>query len=57
MRPLMIRGGRVVDPSRDLDETADVLIEDQVVRAIGPRLGVPDGARTVEAPPTAVDRS
>lgn len=49
MRPLLIRGGRVIDPSRSMDETADVLIESGSVAAIGPNLGVPDGARMIEA--------
>jgi len=34
----LIRGGRVVDPSQDLDQTADVLIRDGRVAEIGPQL-------------------
>ena len=46
---LVIRGGRVVDPSQELDGPADVLIEDGAVTACGPELGTPDGAREVDA--------
>ncbi len=46
---LLIRGGRVVDPSQELDGRADVLIEDGVVTACGPELKAPDGAREVDA--------
>ncbi len=42
--PLLLRGGRVIDPSRGLDAIADVLIEDRRVAAVEPGLGVPDGA-------------
>jgi len=34
-RPLVIRGGRVVDPSQDLDATLDLLLEDGVVARVG----------------------
>src|SRR5438445_4263929 len=43
-RPLVLRGGRVIDPSRDLDETADVLIQDGKIAGLGAGLGAPDGA-------------
>ena len=46
---LLIRGGRVVDPSQEFDGRADVLIEDGVVTACGPALETPDGAREVDA--------
>jgi dihydroorotase len=43
MRPLLLRGGRVIDPSRGFDQTADVLIQDGKVAAVGTGLGNPDG--------------
>src|SRR3989442_4744682 len=43
MRPLLLRGGRVIDPSRGYDQTADVLIQDGKVAAVGSGLGTPDG--------------
>jgi dihydroorotase len=43
-RPLLLRGGRVIDPSRDFDQTADVLVQDGRIAAVGAALGLPDGA-------------
>ncbi|HYL21258.1 MAG TPA: dihydroorotase [Gemmatimonadales bacterium] len=43
-RPLLLRGGHVIDPSRNLDEPADVLVQDGKVSGVGRGLGVPDGA-------------
>ncbi|HSL85089.1 MAG TPA: amidohydrolase family protein, partial [Thermoanaerobaculia bacterium] len=47
--PLLIRGGRVVDPSRDLDEALDLLLEDGVVAKVGESLEAPKGAEVVDA--------
>ena len=44
MRPIVLRGGRVIDPSRDFDQTADVLIQDGRIAAVGVELGAPDEA-------------
>jgi dihydroorotase len=41
---LLLRGGRVADPSRGMDEPADVLIQDGEIAAVGTGIGVPDGA-------------
>ena len=49
MRPILIRGGRVIDPSRDTDEVTDLLLADGKVRAVGGNLGQPDDALVVEA--------
>ncbi|HET7040355.1 MAG TPA: dihydroorotase [Gemmatimonadales bacterium] len=49
MRPLLIRGGRLIDPSRNLDEVADLLIQDGTVAGVGRGLGAPDGAETLDA--------
>jgi len=43
-RPLLLQGGRVIDPSRDFDQTADVLIQDGRIAGVGASLGTPDGA-------------
>ena len=43
-RPLLLRNGRVIDPRRGLDQTADVLVTDGKIAAVGPGLGAPDGA-------------
>ena len=44
MRPLLLQGGRVIDPSRGLDQTADLLVQDGKIAGVGPSLGAPDGA-------------
>jgi dihydroorotase len=48
-RPLLLKGGRVIDPSNGVDQVADVLIQDGKVAAVGPGLAAPEGAevRTV----------
>ena len=43
MQPLLLKGGRVIDPSRSFDQTADVLVQDGKIAAVGPTLGTPDG--------------
>lgn len=47
--PLLLRGGRVVDPASNTDRTADVLIVDGHIAAVGKGLGAPDGAEVMEA--------
>ncbi|HTR19631.1 MAG TPA: dihydroorotase [Gemmatimonadales bacterium] len=41
-RPILLKGGRVIDPSRNADAVADVLIEDGKVTAVGSGIGGPD---------------
>jgi dihydroorotase len=41
---MLLRNGRVIDPSRSFDQTADVLVADGKIAAVGPGLGAPDGA-------------
>lgn len=48
MKPIVLRGGRVIDPSRDRDEIADVVIDDGTIAAIGTGLGTPDGAEVID---------
>ncbi|MGN6390717.1 MAG: dihydroorotase [Gemmatimonadales bacterium] len=48
-RPILLRGGRVIDPSRGVDETADLLLQDGKVAAAGRGLGTPDGAEVLDA--------
>jgi dihydroorotase len=43
-RDLLLKGGRIVDPSQGLDVVGDVLLRDGKVEACGGTLGVPDGA-------------
>src|SRR5918997_2988626 len=49
MRPILIRGGRVIDPSRGVDEVADLFLADGKVQAHGRDLGRPDDALVLEA--------
>jgi dihydroorotase len=37
--PILLRGGRVVDPSQGMDEVADVVIRDGKIDSIGARIG------------------
>ena len=48
-RPIVIRGGRVIDPSRGGDDVADVLLDDGRVGAVGRNIGTPDGAIEIDA--------
>ena len=47
-RPLLLKGGRVIDPSSGMDEPADVLLADGRVEAIGRGIGGPDDAQVVD---------
>ncbi len=46
-RPLLLRGGRVVDPAREIDATLDLLLADGRVAALGQGLEPPEGTRVV----------
>ena len=47
--PLLIRGGRVIDPSQSIDAVRDVLVVDGVVAEVGEGIGAPEGAREIDA--------
>src|SRR5688500_12822733 len=49
MRSLLIRGGRVIDPSSNIDRVTDVLLKDGVVEAVDDRLSAPDDADVIDA--------
>jgi dihydroorotase len=49
MKPILIRGGRVIDPSRGTDGVADVYLEGGKVAAVGRDIGTPDGAMVLDA--------
>ena len=46
---LLIKGGRVIDPSQKLDATLDVLVENGIVKEIGKGLTAPAGVETIDA--------
>lgn len=47
-RPLVLQGGRIIDPSQDLDVVGDVIVIDGTIAHAGPRGGVPDGAEIID---------
>ena len=49
MTDLLIRGGRVIDPSRGTDGTADVLLRDGRIEAVGRNIPAAAGAGVVNA--------
>ncbi len=53
-RDILLRGGRVLDPSQELDAVADVLLRDGQVLDVGHGLGTPDGAEVIECAGTVV---
>lgn len=49
MKKLLIKGGRVIDPSRNLDQEADLLITGAIIEAVGQGLKPPAGTETIDA--------
>ena len=49
MRPVLVKGGRVIDPSRQLDQAADVLIQEGRIAAVESNVTAPEGAETIDA--------
>ena len=45
---MLIKGGRVIDPSRNIDDTLDILVEEGKIKEVGKGLKAP-GAETVDA--------
>lgn len=48
MRPLLLQGGRLLDPSHGLDRTGDLLIVDGRVEHVGDTVAAPDGAEVID---------
>ena len=49
MKRLLIRNGRVVDPSQGLDQGMDILVEDGAIAAIGERLDARGRSQVLDA--------
>lgn len=49
MKRLLIRNGRVIDPSQGLDQGMDVLIEDGVISSVSERLSLPENTAVFDA--------
>lgn len=47
-RDVMLKGGRIVDPSQGMDTVGDVLLRDGLVESCGPAIGTPDGADVID---------
>jgi dihydroorotase len=47
-RPILLRGGRILDPSRNIDEKGDVLIDDGRIQSVGGKLGDKSDADVVD---------
>ncbi len=50
----LLKGGRVVDPANGIDGHLDLLIDGEVVAAVGAGLPVPEGGEVLELPAGAV---
>ena len=48
MKPILLAGGRVIDPAVKLDQTADVLIEKGRITAVEPNIAPGDGVETLD---------
>ena len=46
---LLIKGGRLIDPSQGIDATMDILIADGVVLELGQGLAAPEGTQAIDA--------
>jgi len=46
---LLIKGGRVIDPSQGIDEVLDILVVDGIVKEVGKGLKAPSGGETIDA--------
>jgi dihydroorotase len=44
LRPILLRGGRVIDPSQRIDRAASVLIAEGIIAEVGDRIVAPDDA-------------
>lgn len=47
-RPILLRGGRVVDPSQSIDGRLDVLLVNGLIEACGQNLSAPDNAEILD---------
>jgi dihydroorotase len=48
-KDLLIKGGRVIDPSQGIDETTDILVEAGIIKELGKHLKAEAGCETIEA--------
>jgi dihydroorotase len=48
MKALLLKGGRIVDPSQDYDAVGDLLITERKIEALGRGLSAPEGADVLD---------
>jgi dihydroorotase len=48
MKPLLLKGGKLVDPSQKLDKLGDLLIEDGLISGVGGSIAGPEGAEVID---------
>jgi len=48
MTPILIRGARVIDPSRQSDGIADLLVDEGRIAGVGSNIVPPEGARVID---------
>jgi dihydroorotase len=48
VRPIVLKGGRIIDPSQERDERGDLLLAEGRVVGVGKRLSAPDDAEVID---------
>ncbi|MGI8401529.1 MAG: dihydroorotase, partial [Gemmatimonadaceae bacterium] len=48
MKPILLRGGTVVDPSQKMNERGDLLVSDGKISAVGRTIDAPDDAEIID---------
>jgi len=46
---LLIKNGRIIDPTQNLDQTCDLLVENGTIKEIGKNLAAPAGVQSIDA--------
>ena len=49
MKPILIKGGRIIDPGQGIDRIADLLVENGVVRGMDESIAAPKATRVIDA--------
>ena len=49
MQPTLIKAGRVIDPGQHIDQTADVLLDGGLVKAVASHIDPPEGCAVIDA--------
>ena len=48
MKPVLLKGGRLIDPSSNRDEVGDILLQDGRIESVGGNIAGPDGADVID---------